>query len=1246
MVKKTRKLNIKEELKKNYDEISERKLNKMMDLAGLEEYKGYTRKERFELLNIKMTAKLSDLRYKGKVFKIKTKDVDKNDLIWKIIMKKVEIYNEPKHTNYLKHAEQVEKKELIYQITGNATNYRQQLPYETYNSWEKVFPEIKKKITEKHKEKRITNYIILFFQHKNSKTLRRVSLPSSIIKAGEQVFIDFIEGMSLGTSVEGSDILTEEEYTPIYNVFDMVTYKQARGNGVSELNMNFIYEVEPLESKNKMCGHVCLKKILGDRYILNDEEYIKKELYYMKNLKKYILDNKYPIDVVNNSIRLNTSLNIEILFEGEGIEINKTKYKNKIDYLYPLTKNNIDGYDYCYQSSAMIGVEAERKIIYNSASKHFGVLKEPQIMKEIFLSYKGDHYYKNGEEYKTFEKASDEYINKKKLKIEKAEQPNKQRYLSLDYETVCDWDHQDICIPYSACIIDVDEEELLNIITLDKKNDDKSKKELDKIRNKNGHFFAGFDCTEQIMNYIDTHDENVSYSIVTFNGANFDHLIFYQDLMALGVDHISDPLFVGTSLLNFTIKGKHDFFDIRKHLGGSLAYNCSEFKLNLCGKTSFDHHKAQDLFEKGELIDFITKDDEVKNYNISDCMANLGLLATYQQQLKLMPTFAKYADNIHKIKTGPALMWKTLENNIETLDIKCPILKGKLKKWYDKIFEDKTGGRNQTFNGMQIIKGKLVSLDVCSLYPYVMAIYDKSFFPHGEVIEVSKPEDIPEGKIYFFECIIDQSNFIKNGVRMAPNILTQKIEGYGNDWDYKGKITQTIPDVTIKLLLDFGCKIEYVKGHYYTEKIEGCKLFSFLLELMKIKNTQDVYIKEGSSLANNALRAIVKNLSNSLSGKCIEGFHLDAIKCFSEAQYDTMCNKNEEGKITNLNPIKKIGNNIIASYTKDKEQAYTKGKPIYFGSLIYAYSKDYFYRHILSKIPYEDLIYTDTDSVKIKEQPFNKWNSEYGCKVNVPHFKEIEEIDERYKEHKLYSKSSKVYGSLEDECEQLDTYLSVFVDKKQYCTLGYMCPPKSLFKGISKYDKITENEFDESKYSNKELVEIHRINKESLIEKSVKYEKEIKELKAELKNYDKDTEEYKTVYEKIKNLSIENNKPTEELFMTLYNDREISFLTMALTRDVRNKRKAKDEQGINDNKLNEISCSIHISARVKRMRIKTPEELEEYKKKLLIKQNDKCYNKWVVERLKYFNTCKAKYAEQVKKNKSDQKKIAKIFQKK
>ena len=293
---------------------------------------------------------------------------------------------------------------------------------------------------------------------------------------------------------------------------------------------------------------------------------------------------------------------------------------------------------------------------------------------------------------------------------------------------------------------------------------------------------------------------------------------------------------------------------------GSLSANCKSFKINCCSKKSFDHHKAQQLHEDGLLIDFITDNDELKEYNEFDVLATAVLFCKYRKALNDIDATKPYASDLHNVKTIGSLIYKVFESSKVKKEYDLPKMDF---KQYSDLQKCKIAGRVELFNGIQKVEERLVSTDVCSLYPYVMSVAPV-YYPCGELVNTQ--EYMGDDVLGFYYCDIDQSNLKAMNL---TKIYARKTE-IENDWGYDGVLENyLVSNVIIGLLKKFNCGVVIKNGFYFTEKKKSCDMFDFLLDFMKEKNEQDTLNKNKYQLYNQALRETLKLLMNSLSGKVI-----------------------------------------------------------------------------------------------------------------------------------------------------------------------------------------------------------------------------------------------------------------------------------------------------------------------------------------------------------------------------------------
>jgi len=607
-------------------------------------------------------------------------------------------------------------------------------------------------------------------------------------------------------------------------------------------------------------------------------------------------------------------------------------------------------------------------------------------------------------------------------------------YIFFDYETIIDFKQSCCMQPYSLSILVLSEQELADLTRADIKND---KAEVEEIRRKHCITFLGYDCTVQFIQWFIKNSIDITYCFIGFNNSNFDNFLLLEGLLDFNQYEnkteysVNNVFYNGSQLLNFKIDGKHSLFDIRKHLIGSLDSNCTSFKINCCAKLSFDHAKAQLLHKEDKLMAFITGNDELKRYNEFDVLATAVLFQKYREALINIPATRKYGIDLKSSITIGSLVYKVFKDHQVNLkdaggEENAPLF-GKLSyKQYKDLQKCKIAGRVELFNGIQKIDERMASTDVCSLYPFVMAVLNV-YYPAGKVIDVKKYQGPDE--IGFYYCDIDQSNLRAMNL---PKIYARKTD-IENDWAHEEVLEDyLISSVMIELLLKYGCKVTIKNGFVFERQIKSCEMFKFILDMMKAKNDQDDMKSAKNDNYNPALRETLKLLMNSLSGKVIEGLHTEKTTDVSN-MYDF---EKIQKKATSVNFINAIGSKLFVTYELDEEKlCESQQRPIFLGVLIYDYSKRYMYENSYSKIGLDKLVYTDTDASKFRYSAFADWNKwVVDNNVQVPHWEEVELVDPRYKNHLIYQPNSKVFGSYEDELEEMKGFKYRFycVEKKSW----------------------------------------------------------------------------------------------------------------------------------------------------------------------------------------------------------------------
>ena len=766
-------------------------------------------------------------------------------------------------------------------------------------------------------------------------------------------------------------------------------------------------------------------------------------------------------------------------------------------------------------------------IIYCPNSKHFSVAKDNQLVFKDSIWYNHHQIFNNlnfintkkkTNPYGFFEKGIPKHdCPPRKTKEELAElgievievvsdgEPFK--YLIFDFETIIDFADEDstnLMKPYSLSVLLLSPTQMESLEKLDS---EKNKEGCEAIRSKCATTFIGFDCVNQFFTWLALKGKDCYYRFCGFNNSNFDNYFLFNELMKTDYlveeegeiqQHyfkIGSYLFSGSSLLSLTIehsnygdnnyleKATHDFFDLAKHLVGSLADNCVGWKVNCCGKLTFSHHKAQVLYDTNpqSLLDFCNNSEELKTYNEFDCMSVAVIIQRYKNTLTTIPCVGRYLETFERGREKGKGARKSMSHNSFPCITTRPTIGGlvygifknecKLKKIafkklptfvYDELMRCKVAGRVEMFNGAKKISKRMASLDVCSLYPYVLSVLD-CYYPAGQIIWEQEFAGFDK---YGFYWVSFSQETLRN--KNLPNIFPLKTETE-NDWEFGGMIENVLlSTTTIKLLNDFGVPYEFVKqkhsiGFTFTEYHKSCEMFEFVLEIMKLKNEQDTLKANRNAEYNAPLRETLKLLMNAISGKVIEDYHTESTMTFENNEDFWKELKRVEPKeyladedfpYKSVNCVSIYGDRLVCRFETHKvvlQDSYRKEqRPIFLGCALYDYAKNHMYRHSYSQIGLDKLVYTDTDATKTTHKNFLLWKR-YAENTIVPHWKEVEEYDSRYATHKLYDDNSKVFGSFEDELSDYlaDDYEFYCLQKKTWL-YRYGEQNKFRFKGVNK----------------------------------------------------------------------------------------------------------------------------------------------------------------------------------------------------
>lgn len=899
-------------------------------------------------------------------------------------------------------------------------------------------------------------YISLFYKMIGSnKIFNRGVTINPEFSDDKEDFMDRIEEIESG-EVEGSDPVNFDQYRLVLNFFDLRVVRGLTGFGKNDF---CLFKNDNIDGgKDGKCGYLSLLKCC--EHLKNEKAKKKiiklgyKHFQKLKNINKLIDDESLDIGVMDNTIALNNWK--EVMNRKKNrvcITLNKKKKKYKRFKLTPIIDSDIKKPKIETLNDAYIIVVGDH---YTSCKGYPVIVDNLKVdnSQNLHLVELKNEFFKKWQVVKSIKTITRNYLRKQNIRTKRINTvESKTVYIFFDYETVISWKDANIMKQYSVSFLPMSEKDFKILSTM-------KEEEKRKFYKDNCKFYYGFDCGKNLIEYFEKNRKNTKFIFTSFNGSNFDNYLLMSDFNKYSDVKTSNYFFNKGKLMDFQIDFRHSLFDVHNHLVGSLKFNCDGFGLTKFKKKSFDHRKIQKLYDDGELEEYLKNNmKELEEYNNYDVIC-LSILYDRYRNAIVDGSGKKYTE-LYKFRTMGSLVRDFFDKNLEQKKIKLEVFGGeerferRLKyKIYIDMIKYRTGGRCDLLNGPKIIHGRVVSIDICSAYPYVCCV-GPYYFPTGKMIFYKKGGyKYDDSRIGFFYCDIDQSNLIKKNL---PNIIAEKVNGC-NDWNTKNVLKRyLISTIKIKKLLDLGCGVVTYEGFYFEKKIKNIELFGYLHKSLKVKNQQDKYKISKDEKYNPAIRSSEKLKLNSISGKMSEGVHPRTIK---EVNLSTFQKITEDKKTKVVKEIFIKNGHVFCDYERIEKTLMDRSKPIYIGTLIYDYAQLYLYEKILEPIGKKDCHYADTDSVKINYDTFLKWKKTIGQEL-VPHWEELEKVDPRYKTHRLYEEKSKVFGSFEDELDENNNY-NVYIAKKNYLSTSTEkeshkhFEEEIRFKGVSKKNIVVD----------------------------------------------------------------------------------------------------------------------------------------------------------------------------------------------
>ena len=483
------------------------------------------------------------------------------------------------------------KKKTTLDVSNGFKNIR----YETYT---KNLQQLYKSIRFQQQKLGDETYVSLYFKNKNTGQISYRTIKSDYLSSYED-FLDRIEEIKLGGGAFGSGALPDDENEILTNIYDLLIEK-IFGNSTSEYMMFIVKDIDGRKNKD------CYKQVLD--IIEPNVDHSDISLSYFDNFKQK-LQQIGNINFIANTFQMKKGVNNFKVKNTNRVTID---YCNqKVVCIKPNMKN--------YEPHYFIKTEnPEFTVIYDSCKKHYDIIENNDIQfdENIYLSLNNRVFKKHKtEKFIQIHKCND--LNR----IAESNPITNHYYFFWDLETITDFDNYRCMRPYSVSFTIANEYDLENLDKIDQKKD---AKEFIKWKKDKVFSFVGYNAIEKMVDFImKSHvlyrgkDNNI-FSLVSFNGSNFDNFFLLDYILKCNRNDVwvKDIFYNDNQLLKFVINGKDTIFDLRKHLVGSLKQNCESFKVSeLCEKLEFNHYEAQKLHETGKLIEFMTGNKKLQDYN-------------------------------------------------------------------------------------------------------------------------------------------------------------------------------------------------------------------------------------------------------------------------------------------------------------------------------------------------------------------------------------------------------------------------------------------------------------------------------------------------------------------------------------------------------------------------------------------------------------------------------------------------------
>lgn len=589
-----------------------------------------------------------------------------------------------------------------------------------------------------------------------------------------------------------------------------------------------------------------------------------------------------------------------------------------------------------------------------------------------------------------------------KAKTGKKPRKYEDRVIVFDYETT--YEPNGLLVPYALGFIELKAEDL--------SSPDMSPLADRVVQTVRREGQKESEVSAPLLSLIACAPSTVRYTLVSYNGARFDHYILAKAAHARSM--LTSVFATRGAGLRVLRLGRHKTLDIAKLLPPmKLMTACTSFDTNPKKLEGFSHYEIQEEHANGRLFTswLAANLARLTEYLTGDVLSEASLFVI------LRSSFVQSVGIDIMGEKSPAtiggLAWEAALK-------KCPIPMAVSDEEIDlNIRKAITGGRVQIFGDEpSVIRGEAARMvDVVSLYPTAMAAVDK-------VSALFKPSDkwgyypqIAESAPRKTTCYApgDVGVYWVRVIRQPeglPNVLPLRQPGEPLGWKHRGEFETMATHIDISLIREYGGEVEVLWGYKWNHTKHG--LFRpFISELARLKNEQDGFKSSKDKQYNPALREVYKALMNSLSGKCCQKNYDDLTIIATGSAAQLSADKKIEPGTSSWIPIG--GETVIVTGKKLKDSVYNpkKAKPSILAVLIYSYSRAYVWKTICQHHPE----YMDTDSGAMSVKNYEELRRAFPQLDPAGRAKELGDLEEELGENKTsdrYYIAPKEYAIMTD----------------------------------------------------------------------------------------------------------------------------------------------------------------------------------------------------------------------------------------